>query len=181
MEEIWKDIKGFEGYYQVSNLGRVKSLPKLVWQGNGYGMHKLKERILKDCIHRNGYHLVGLSRNGEKKRFLVHRLVYENFVGDIPNGMQINHIDECKDNNALSNLNLMTPKQNINWATGIERGRRQCKKKVIMDNEKEFDSLTEAAAYLGCGITSISNCCNNRIHTLYGHTFRYKQKEKSNE
>ena len=88
--------------------------------------------------------------------------------------MQVNHIDESKDNNALSNLNLMTPKENINWATGIERGRRQRKKKVILDDEKEFDSIQEAADYLGCARTTVSNCCRKRIHTVFGHHFRYK-------
>ena len=118
-KEIWKDIKGYEDYYQVSNLGRIKSLPRLVW--NGKKMFMLQERIKKHNIDKQGYHLIILHREGKIKSFLIHRIVFEAFNGEIPDGMQINHLDECKDNNALSNLNLMTPKENANWGTRNER------------------------------------------------------------
>ena len=95
MAEIWKDIKGYDGLYQVSNLGRVKSLPRLRRIGNRMVM--FKERILKDDINKRGYHCIKLYRDKERNFFFVHRIVYENFVGDIPEGMQVNHISECKD------------------------------------------------------------------------------------
>ena len=172
MEEIWKYIKGYEGLYQVSNLGRVKMLPRLKW--NGYGIHILKERIKKDFLSKQGYHYVHLSRDGKEKNFLVHRIVYEAFKGEIQEGYEVNHLDECKDNNSINNLNLMTHIENINWATGIERGHINRRKKIIMDEEIEFDSMKKAADYLGCSPSNVSQCCRNKVHTVYGHKFRYK-------
>ena len=171
-KEIWKDIKGYEDYYQVSNLGRIKSLPRLVW--NGKKMFMLQERIKKHNIDKQGYHLIILHREGKIKSFLIHRIVFEAFNGEIPDGMQINHLDECKDNNALSNLNLMTPKENANWGTRNERCHKKQRKQVLMDNKKEFCSLHEAANYLGCSVANVWECCRKPTHTIYGHHFRYK-------
>ena len=92
----------------VSNFGNVKSL--------NY-RHTNKERMLKTQLYK-GYVYVFLKRT---KGYRVHRLVYEAFIGPIPDGMQVNHIDEDKSNNRLDNLNLMTPKENCNYGTGIER------------------------------------------------------------
>lgn len=122
-KEIWRDIKGYEGMYQVSNLGRVKSLPRLKW--NGKGIHMLKERILKIYITNRGYYRVRLYSNFKGKFFSIHRIVFEAFVGEIPEGMQINHINEDKSDNRLINLNLMTAKENTNWGTRTERARKK--------------------------------------------------------
>lgn len=171
-KEVWKNIRGYEGLYQVSNLGRVKSLQRL--RRNRSGMAMIKGRILSHNITKNGYHLVQLHNDGERKDFLVHRLVYAAFVGDIPEGFEINHRDECKDNNTLNNLDLMNHSENCNWATRNERCSRKLQKQVIMDGYKEFDSVSKAAEHLGCCIQAITNCCRNRIHSVFGHTFRYK-------
>ena len=170
-KEIWMDIKGYEGMYQVSNLGRVKSLPRLVQKWDG--MRMINERILKDYINQ-GYHKITLSRDGKKKHFSIHRIVYENFVGEIPEGMQVNHISEDKSDNRLSNLNLMTPKENCNYGTRNERH----SKKIIMDNEIEFDSMAQAANYLGCSKGIISRCCIKPTYTVFGHHFKYKEESK---
>lgn len=173
-KEIWKDIKGYEGLYQVSNLGRVKRLSGLVRNRYGNGTAKHKGRILKDYINTQGYHCIKLYRDGKRKYFSVHRLVYMAFKCDIPEGMQVNHISEDKNNNALNNLNLMTPKENANYGTRNERTRKKLGKKVIMDEDNEFDSIKEAAKFLGCAATNVSKCCRNITHTACGHTFRYK-------
>ena len=124
MEEIWKDINGYEGLYQISNLGRVKSFY------SGY------VKILKLKIT-NGYYRIGLRKNGKRKFYQIHRLVYETFIGEIPQGIQVNHINEVKTDNRLENLNLMTPKENINWGTGIQRRAEKRKGKALSEEHKK--------------------------------------------
>ena len=123
MEE-WRDIKGYEGLYQVSNEGRVKSLDRIVTANSRWGKTRkmmFKGRDVKQFIGENGYFKVSLCKNGKPISKDVHRLVYEAFNGKILDNMQVNHIDENKTNNTLSNLNLLTPKENTNWGTAIER------------------------------------------------------------
>lgn len=83
-------------------------------------MH-FKGEILKQCKGKNGYTHVLLSKNGERKTLDVHPLIWKTFNGEIPNDMQVNHIDEDKTNNKLDNLELLSPKDNTNYGTGIDR------------------------------------------------------------
>lgn len=109
MEEIWKDIKDYEGLYQVSNLGRVKSL----------GNKKRKEKILKPCKVKSGYLRVQLSKRKMfyvRKMFFVHRLVAESFISNPYNLPQVNHLDLNKENNNISNLEWVSPKKNIEYS-----------------------------------------------------------------
>lgn len=177
--EIWKDIPNYEGY-QVSNLGRVKSLERIDALG-----HRLKEKILKPQLNSNGYYKVVLCKNSIKKKYFVHRLVYEAFNGQIPEGLQVNHINEIKTDNRLENLNLMTAKENMNWGTGNERrGKKQingkCSKSVLQydlqDNLiKEFPSLMQVYRELGFSCGNIVNCCKGRYKQAYGYIWRYKE------
>lgn len=99
MQEIWKDVNGYEGLYQVSNLGNIKSF-KLSTKH-----HKLKEHLLKPLTRPNGYLSVTLYKeNGERHAFLIHRLVAEAFISNPNNLPFINHKDECKSNNNVENL-----------------------------------------------------------------------------
>lgn len=121
MQEIWKDIKGYEELYQVSNLGRVKSLPK-----SGKNNAILKERILKLRINDNGYCIVDLYKNKSRKVKKVHRLVMESFIGE-NKYLDIKHKDGNKQNNKLENLEYCTRQENMIHAVknGLSRG---CKK-----------------------------------------------------
>lgn len=110
MDEIFEDIKGYEGKYQISNLGRVKSLPRKVKQSNGYE-YNIKERFLKISLHLNGYSGITLNSNG-KKRFLIHRLVAEHFIENPNNLPQVNHKDLDKTNNKKDNLEWCTKSYN---------------------------------------------------------------------
>ena len=190
MEEIWKDIPNYEGLYMVSNYGRIKSLDRIV--KHNYGGKAIKKgKILKQHISQTKRCQVGLCcRNGERKYPIVSRLVYEAFNGPIPDGMQVNHIDENPLNNRLDNLNLMTPKENTNWGTGIERRAKKISVKmkgkntyannpnakpvVQYDKEgnliKEFDCIKTAAEYYGivystiwCNIVGKTKYCQNSI------------------
>ena len=127
-EEIWKDIPNYEGMYQVSNLGRVRSL----WFGN--------ERVLKlGFSGRGGYHLVVLCKGGAKKNKSIHRLVMLAFVGE--SDLQVNHKNGIKTDNRLENLEYCTASENTQHAydTGLSVGRKG------EDNHKS--KLTEVQAH----------------------------------
>ena len=178
MVEEWRDIRDYEGLYQVSNLGRVKSLGRWVNCKNKGKMWK-KEKILKPLVDGNGYLFVVLCKNGKLKYFKVHRLVYKAFYGEIPNGMQVNHINEIKTDNRLENLNLMTPKENCNWGSRNERMAEKKSKSVLQINKDtneiitEFPSLNEVKRQLGYNKGNISQCCNCKRKTCGGFKWRY--------
>lgn len=123
MEEIWKDIKGFEGLYQVSNKGNVKSLKRIIVRKNSSNL-SVRERILKTRPNHKGYDLVHLSKHSKEKVFAVHRLVAETFIPNPCNLPQVNHKDENKKNNCVDNLEWCTNKYNVNYnnAAAIRRG-----------------------------------------------------------
>lgn len=184
--EIWKDVPNYEGLYQASNFGRIKSLPRVVNFGCAYRL--TKERFLKGGIV-SGYLDVGLCKNGKIKHYYVHRLVWEAFNGAIPSGMDCNHINEIKTDNRLSNLNLMSRKENINWGTHNERSistrtirNRQNGRKQVLQFDlngnliKEWESSYEIKRQLGYNCKSIWGCCNGKryYNTAYGYVWRYK-------
>jgi len=108
--EIWKDIIGYEGLYQVSSFGRVKSLGGKI---GGKGAIS-KEKILKNNLDSNGYYIVNLCKNSIQKTFKIHKLVAINFLGHIPNGFKIvvDHLNNDKTNNHVSNLQLISSRLN---------------------------------------------------------------------
>ena len=177
-EEIWKNIKDYPNY-MVSNLGRVKSLGRWVNYKNK-GKRLKREKILKSSVDKIGYMYVGLYKNGKVKYFKVHRLVAEAFYGEIPKGMQVNHINEIKTDNRLENLNLMTPKENINWGTAIQRRIGKMSKPVVQIDQltdtiiAEYPSLREVKRQLGISISHISQCCKGNRKTCGGYKWRYK-------
>lgn len=120
MQEIWKDITGFSGMYQVSNLGRIKSLKRVVPHPQSKTM-TIPERILKPNTVAFGYQQVTLRNQGNRTMKYVHVLVAQEFIGAKPKGYEVNHIDEDKTNNKLSNLEYLTAKENNNYGTRIQR------------------------------------------------------------
>ena len=116
--EIWRDIKGFEGIYQVSNRGNIRSLDRI--SVNSYGMpRKLKGHIMKPYLNVYGYLDIGLSNCGAGNIFKVHRLVAEAFIPNPDNLPQVNHKDENKTNNNVENLEWCTNRYNVKYS--IER------------------------------------------------------------
>ena len=121
MEEIWKPVKGFEGYYEVSNLGRVRSVDRLVKYSNGQ-IHLHKGRILSPgLVHKLGYLQVALCNNGKIKHKMVYRLVAEAFIPNPDNLPQVNHKDENAFNNCVENLEWCTIEYNINYGTRTQK------------------------------------------------------------
>lgn len=119
-KEIWEPVKGYEGMYEVSNQGRVRSLDRIV-KGNWGNERTFPGKILKLETTYQGYKRVRLSKDGKSKRFTAHRLVAETFIGKYPEGCVINHIDENKSNNQVENLEYVTQKENINHGTRTKR------------------------------------------------------------
>lgn len=116
---MWKQVKGYEGVYSVNENGEIKREPHIAKNKNGF--MSIKERACKPFKTYHGYMRVALSKGGKSKSHYVHRIVFEAFCGDIPQGYEINHIDENKCNNNISNLELCTHIQNSNYGTRNER------------------------------------------------------------
>ena len=129
MREVWKDIKNYEKLYQVSNLGRVKSLSRFHYTGRGKNNgYVTKEKILKQDISNDYYYQVSLCKNGKKKKVYVHRLVAGTFLKNINNYPCVNHKDENKLNNCVDNLEFCTHYYNNNY--GTKKKRKNCDKSI---------------------------------------------------
>lgn len=172
--EEWKDIKGYEGRYQISSLGRVKSLPKDIKNPNG--IFKSKEKILKPN-NVNGYYKVQLYENNIRKSFFIHRLVAEAFIKNINNYSEVNHKDENKQNNKVENLEWCTSLYNANYGTRNEKCIPKLKrwdKKVICINTGEcFESIKKASEKYNLDSSSISKCCRGKLKTVGGYKWKY--------
>lgn len=170
-KEIWKDIEEYEGIYQVSNLGKVKSFKR----GS--------ERMLKPCRDRRGYLIVDLYKNGKHKNNKIHRLVAQAFIPNPENKSEINHIDEDKTNNNVDNLEWSTRKENLNHGTRNERASRILSIPIIATNLKtgesrEFYGTNECARQLGLHYQNITSVLKDRRKQTGGYTFQYKGDNK---
>lgn len=186
MNEVWRDVVGYEGLYQVSNLGRVKSNGGIWKVGNTGGFRK--ERILKSFLS-SGYRRVALTGKDNKLTYIgVHRLVAMAFIPNPENKPQVNHKDENKENNIVSNLEWCTCKENINWGTSLAKRafhqrETQSGKKTVYQYDKEYNliaeyiSCHEAARQLGFDKTGIQHCCNGDFPTYKGYIWRYEKEQ----
>jgi len=197
--EVWRDIKEYEGFYQVSNLGRVRSLDRVVLQKNGV-LKAIKGKILSPSkcgkLEYGGYLFVGLSKDSVVKDHYIHRLVAEAFIPNPYNLPYINH----KDENKLNNFVYVNPdgtvdfeKSNLEWCTALHnltfnerhikvglklKGRIPLtRKEVVMYKDgveiKRFAHPQEAADYLEVSESCVRNCIYGKIHFLKGYTFEY--------
>lgn len=190
--EIWKDIKGFEGLYKVSNYGRIKSL--------NYNRERI-EKILKQKKTKHGYLSVVLFKNKKRHHFFVHRLVAEAFIPNTNNLPFINHKDENKQNNFVGtpennftdgNLEWCDTKYNINYGTRNERVGKKLsiqrrgvyntkKSKPVLqytlygDFIREFPSQAEVQRQLGFSQATISSCCRGIIKSHGGYIWKFKK------
>lgn len=149
MQEIWKDIEGFDGY-QVSNLGNIKSLKK--------PNHPI---IMKQYEHR-GYRLVHITASdGTRKVCQVHRLVLKTFNPcDNMDNLEVNHIDENKANNCLDNLEWMTHKNNVNHGTGHNRAIELQKDQILcVETGIIYNSMREASELTNTNYGNLSTAC----------------------
>ena len=200
--ENWKDIEGYDGLYQVSSNGRVKSLN---YRKTG------KEKILKQTICKNGYSRVLLSKNGIQKLKIVHRLVAEVFIPNPDNKPEIDHINCNRSDNRIENLKWCTRKENCNNPITLKNFSNASKNKIVSDNTKlkislsnkgrkpsqetiekfiksksksilqftldgdfirNWDSATIAEKEIGTG-GNISKCCRGIYKSMYGYKWGY--------
>ena len=183
MEEIFIDIKGYEGLYQISNLGRVKSLERQVI-GKYNSIRTLKEFIMKPNIIKKGYLRIHLCKNGKMKHFLVHQLVAYHFIPNPNNYHCVNHKDEDKQNNCVDNLEWCDIEYNNNYGTRNERlsvaftnNPKRSKPIIQLDKEgniiNEYPSINEAERN-GFSHSKIIDCCKGKRKTHKGFIWKYK-------
>ncbi len=195
-EEIWKDIIGYEGLYQISNLGRVKSLPKKLKCRNGFFRIKT-EKIIPNRINNKGYFTITLWNNYKCKTFLTHRLIAIHFIPNIENKPCIDHIDTDRLNNSIDNLRWCTHKENMNNPISLinnstskkacssrtnktkkERGRKTAPKDVCRYDLHgkyidTFYSATDAENKIGISQSDISACCLKKKPSAGGYLWAF--------
>lgn len=192
--ETWKEIEGYENLYEVSNLGRIRSLGRICNTKDG-ATQKKRARILTQEITIHGYCRVRLyDSNGKAKHCAVHRLVASAFIGSISEDMQINHINEIKTDNRVENLEICTPKQNCNHGTrNIRLSKANTGKKHTQETKAKlslinsvpviqettsgvyvqwFRSKREASRKTGICESHIGACVNGKRKTAGGYVWR---------
>ena len=171
--ETWKDILGYEGSYQVSDQGRVRSLTRK--RKNRYGEIIKEGVLLKERKDRNGYLHVILQNNGEKKFALIHRLVAEAFIPHVADKTEVNHIDENKENNRVCNLEWCDRDYNMNYGS-----RPNARSTPVIQLTKhgdfvaEYASACEASRKTGVLKGGISNCCLGKAKSAGGYVWRHR-------
>lgn len=180
--EIFRDIEGYEGLYQVSNYGYIKALERIVIDKNGKQQTR-HECILKGWIDAGGYLMVGFNKENKRKAVKVHRLVAEYFIPNPENKREVNHIDRNKLNNHISNLEWCTPKENMKHLEDnfmFDFGR----KRVAMCDDNfniisEFNSISDAGKFLNLSIKNNKPQISSIVRALkkgfraYGYRWKY--------
>lgn len=190
-KEVWMDIKGYEGLYQVSNHGRVKSLERKV--KNGRGIRIVNEKILKSKINNDGYHRITIIKNNKYKAYLIHRLVASHFIINFNNKKDVYHIDGDKLNNYYENLGLCNRKDTIKraWENGrcenvrksiskigkkygsINSKKYRSKKVTCIETGITYNSATEVGIQLNINQGNISKCCNGKLKSAGGFSWKF--------
>lgn len=177
-KEQWKDIEGYEGLYQVSTWGNVRNVKR--------------GKMLKPCKHKLGYLSVMLYKHNKPKRYNIHRLVAIAFLEKPDEYNLVNHIDEDKTNNRVSNLEWCSPEYNMSYGTihkrlSEKRGHDARKKQPVAQIKNDgtvvntFDSITQAAKETGQSKAFISMSCNRKDKEANNQWIFLKREERRNE
>lgn len=188
--EVWRDIplEEFSGRYQVSSLGRIKSLNYYCKNSIGDSYKMVKGRIRKLTKHNSGYKMIGVCINGKNKNYLVHRIVALSFLPEVEGKNQINHIDENKENNRVSNLEWCNAHENLTHndrhlrvaetrkanCTYDQADKLKSVKAIKGNDQIVFDSVKETGEYFGVNPNIISAVLNGRTkRSRTGYRFEY--------
>ena len=192
-KEIWKPVVGFEGLYEVSNLGNVRSIDRVIRYSDGR-VFNYKGKIRKPTVHRDGYLYVMFSINRSIKNVKVHRLVAEAFIPNPETKTYVDHIDTNRKNNKVSNLRWVTAKENANNSltkskrqeegkmaiitsrmieTRTKRGRKTAPKEILQINDSgaiigHYNSITDASKKNGFDLSFIAKCVKCKNKKAYG-------------
>ena len=193
-KEIWKDIKGYEGEYQVSNFGRVRSIDKYVNCGLIHSNKALKKGKILKLSERNGYLGVGLCNGKSQKSKLVHKLVAEAFIENPNNYNCVNHKDENKQNNCVNNLEWCSILYNNTYGNRLKKisksliNNPKISKKVNQYDLngrfiKQWESIMEVERQLDINNSNISSCCSNKkaYKSAGGYIWKYAECDINND
>lgn len=167
MQEIWKDIPDYEGLYQVSNLGKIRSCKN--------------NKVRKQVKQKSGYMRIILTKNSKQKATSVHILVAKCFVKNQNNYRYVNHVDGDKTNNKASNLEWVTASQNMKHAleTGLIKPHPWSVKvsQYSLDGKliKTWNRMADVARFLNCHHSQISDCCRGKQNTCKGYIWKYAE------
>lgn len=194
MNEIWKDVKDYEGLYEISNFGKIRSKDRVVYQENNGSIckHLYKGKILKCKKEKNNYIRVRLSKNGKATTKSLHRIVAEAFIPHTIENNIVTHLDNNPSNNIVNNLEWTTYKGNMQYAAkqgrmkfnpkNLKKAQESLKKPVIAidkdGNEYEFSSQVEAAKKLKCNRKHIGSICKNKYGYKSSNGYKFKYKEE---
>lgn len=185
--EIWKDVPGFEGYYQASNTGHIRSVDRTITNSFGWTIRR-KGKLLSECTDRDGYKYVCITKEG--KGYRVHRLVSFAFIPNPDNKDQVNHKDGNPANNSVSNLEWNNASENLKHSfrqlnrpanktalgkTGLLSGRTKPIGQYSIDGKivKEYLFTQEAAVALGISVQCIRQCVTGRSKSAGGFKWKY--------
>lgn len=182
MQEVWKPVSDYEGYYEVSNYGNVRSVDRIVKVKNYY--RPIRGRVLKHVLGNSGYLFVRLSKGNKVKQVDIHRLVALAFIANPNNYIQVNHKDENKLNNRVDNLEWCSASYNINYGTRNERSSLK-NSKPINQYDKQGKLINTYSSILDAGkqfssksaFSNISKAVTGKYKSAYGYVWKYVKEE----
>lgn len=171
MAEIWKDIQGYEGYYQVSNMGRVRSVDRVVTQqgrGKAFDGHR-KGKILKQREQNSGYYIVQLCKGGKYKAKTVHRIVAEEFLQKDIEKTDVNHKDGDKKNNRADNLEWCSKSENLKHAYDVLKRKTVAKAVRCVETGVVYESAIAASRETNINVGPIKHAASGRYKHAGGY------------